>query len=78
MIRANTKMGTLNDILATREKMNFPHRINLTHTSNHSDMKEWCKNNCKGAWRANIGFAIYFQFEDSTDALMFSLKWGSV
>lgn len=74
---AQTRIGTLNEILATREKMKFSHRINLSSDKNYKEMSTWCHENCKGIWRGNNWSATYFQFDDSDDALMFSLKWGS-
>jgi len=71
------KIGTLNSILATREKIRFPHRINLAGAEHYKEMCEWCDTNCKGVWKGNYGFIVFFQFVESSDALMFSLRWGN-
>ena len=78
-MHAKTKIGTLEEILATREKMVFPHRINLPKSNSHSmnEMKEWCTTNCTGLWKGTQIFVQYFQFTESKDAIMFALRWGS-
>ena len=70
---------TLNEILATRARAVFPHRVNF-HTIGYKsldDMRAWCENNCKGIWRVEHVHALYFQFSDDYDATMFMLRWGS-
>jgi hypothetical protein len=69
---------TLNEILATRARAVFPHRVNF-HTIGYKsldDMRAWCENNCKGIWRLEHVHALYFQFSDDHDATMFMLRWG--
>jgi hypothetical protein len=69
---------TLNEILATRARAIFPHRVNF-HTIGYKsldDMRAWCENNCKGIWRLEHVHALYFQFSDDHDATMFMLRWG--
>ena len=81
MVMGKTKVGTLNEILATRAKMSFPYRFNISSRKTVNeilDIEKWCKNNCKGVWRSNMVYNTYFQFELDNDALMFSLKWASV
>jgi hypothetical protein len=65
--------------LATRARAVFPYRINFERIGYETlpKMKEWCKANCKGLWRNEQVHAIYFQFENDYDAMMFMLKWGS-
>ena len=72
------KVATLNEVLATREKMRFRYRINFEKVqySNMSQMIAWCRDNCKGLWRVEKTHALYFQFDEDTDATMFMLKWG--
>lgn len=76
---AKTKIGTLNDILASRSRSVFSHRINFDTVGydNIPKMKEWCEQNCSSLWRCEIYYALYFQFEDEKDATMFMLRWGS-
>lgn len=75
---AKTKVGTLNEILATRSRAIFPYRVNFDQVGYDTLklMKEWCESNCKGIWRNEQVHAIYFQFSDDYDATMFMLKWG--
>jgi hypothetical protein len=40
-------------------------------------MAVWCITNCRGLWREEHYHALYFQFEDDYDAMMFMLKFGS-
>jgi hypothetical protein len=74
-----TKIGTLNEILATRAKMIFPHRVDFDVIGYQMlpTMKQWCEDNCTSIWRCESFHALYFQFEDDRDAMMFMLKWGS-
>lgn len=39
-------------------------------------MEDWCGENCKGLWRSHSTYAIYWQFEEEKDAIMFMLRWG--
>jgi hypothetical protein len=72
------KIASFNDILATRSRAVFSHRINFDNVGYETlpKMKEWCDTNCQGIWRCNVIHALYFQFELDTDATMFMLKWG--
>ena len=40
-------------------------------------MKQWCEQNCRGIWRSETYFALYWQFTDAQDATMFALRWGT-
>jgi len=70
---------SLEDILATREKTRFRHRVNFASVlpENYDLMEEWCRENCHDSWRSNYMFAIYFQFENEKDATMFMLRWSN-
>jgi hypothetical protein len=72
------KTATLNNILATRARATFSHRINFQEVEYLTlpKMKEWCEENCTGLWRNEQVHAIYFQFENDHDATMFMLRWG--
>ena len=72
------KTATINEILATRAKMKFAHRVNFETIgyTNLADMEKWCEENCDGIWRVEKIHALYFQFEEDRDAMMFMLKWG--
>jgi hypothetical protein len=77
---AGTKIATLDAILVTRAKIKFPYRINfdgITHNQ-IEEMAVWCINNCTDLWREEHYYALYFQFADERDAMMFMLKWGGV
>jgi hypothetical protein len=67
------------EVLATRARSIFSHRINFDVIDYHhlSEMKQWCEDNCKGIWRCEHFHALYFQFEDDYDATMFMLRWGT-
>jgi len=73
------KVGSVNEILATRSRATFSHRINFQTLGYVTlpKMKEWCDENCLGLWRCQDIHALYFQFENERDATMFMLKWGS-
>ena len=78
MIILTMKIASLNNILATRAKVKFAYRINfdsIAH-SNLDAMTVWCEENCKGLWHSHNTYAIYWQFEDEKDAIMFMLRWG--
>jgi hypothetical protein len=77
-MQAGTKVGSLNDILASRSRITYRYRVNFDNIplDNITRMKEWCEQNCKGIWRAETFFALYFQFDDDNDATMFMLRWG--
>lgn len=72
------KTATINDILATRSRAVFSHRVNFSQVgyNNLNTMREWCETNCQGLWRCNVIHALYFQFENDSDATMFMLRWG--
>ena len=73
------KVASVNEILATRARATFSHRINFQTVSYEKlpKMKKWCDENCQGLWRNEQIHAIYFQFENERDATMFMLKWGT-
>jgi hypothetical protein len=79
MLKNGIRVGTLREILASRSRATFSHRINFQKVSYETlpKMKEWCNDNCEGLWRNEQTHAIYFQFEDSKDATMFMLRWGN-
>jgi hypothetical protein len=72
------RVGSVNEILATRSRATFSHRINFDTIGYESldPMREWCKDNCTGLWRLEHVHALYFQFENDRDATMFMLRWG--
>lgn len=72
------RIASLQEILATRSKAIFSHRVNFETVGydNVPKMKEWCEQNCHSLWRAETYYALYFQFEDEKDATMFMLRWG--
>lgn len=78
MSNQELKIGSLNDILASRAKMTWPRRINFDglFLSDIDEMESWCENNCKGLWRRERYHALYFQFDNDNDAMMFMLKFG--
>ena len=73
------ELASLREILATRARMVFSHRINFDEVSkeNLEKMKEWCEANCQGLWDCHTQYAVYFRFEEERDATMFMLRWGS-
>jgi len=78
MVMAKTKVATLNELLATRARAVFPYRVNFNNITHNQieEMAVWCINNCRGLWREEHHHALYFQFEDDYDAMMFMLKFG--
>jgi len=74
----NPNITTLNEILATRARATFSHRINFDNIrqGNVKPMNEWCETNCLGLWRSETYHALYWQFDDERDATMFMLRWG--
>ena len=74
----DVKTAEIQEILATRARATFSHRINFNNISlaNLDPMREWCAEHCKGLWRCEATHALYFQFEESRDATMFMLRWG--
>lgn len=77
---AGTKIATLDAILVTRAKIKFPYRVNFNNITQNQieEMAVWCINNCNDLWREEHYHALYFQFADERDAMMFMLKWGGV
>lgn len=68
----------LEQLLATRVRINFRYRVNLSPGTDYVKLKEideWCRTHCKGPWQSNDKFAVYYQFEDERDATLFTLKW---
>ena len=72
------KIGSLNEILATRVRTVYPYRVNFNNITRNQieEMATWCINNCKDLWREEHYHALYFQFTDDYDAMMFMLKFG--
>lgn len=73
------KLASLNEILSTRSRAVFSHRINFDKVgyANQDLMRNWCDEKCHGLWRCETTFALYWQFEEEKDATMFMLRWGS-
>lgn len=78
-ILQRNKSASLREVLATRVRQTFPYRINFDMISiaELNEMQTWCEEKCKGVWRCESYHALYFQFEDDYDAMMFNLKFGS-
>ena len=78
MVMAGTKVSTLGELLATRARATFPYRVNFNNITHNQieEMAVWCINNCKALWREEHFHALYFQFADDQDAMMFMLKFG--
>ena len=78
MVMAKTKIASLNELLATRSRAVFPYRVNFNNITRNQieEMATWCINNCKELWREEHYHALYFQFADERDAMMFMLKFG--
>lgn len=72
------KVGSVNEILATRSRATFSYRINFETVGYEAlpKMKSWCEDNCRGLWRCQTVHALYFQFDNDYDATMFMLKFG--
>ncbi len=72
------KIASVSEILATRARATFSHRINFNDIklNNIDKMKAWCEENCKDLWRCESHHALYFQFANDRDATMFMLRWG--
>ena len=70
---------SIREILATRARATFSHRINFETVGYEvvDKMKSWCEENCQGLWRSETHYALYWQFEQERDAMMFMLRWGS-
>jgi hypothetical protein len=73
------KTANINEILATRARATFSHRVNFETIGYFSMdlMRQWCEENCQGRWRMQHVRALYFQFEEERDAVMFMLRWGT-
>ena len=69
----------LREILTTRARATFSHRVNFDTIGYESmdQMRSWCEENCQGLWRMHHVHALYFQFEEERDAVMFMLRWGT-
>jgi hypothetical protein len=79
VLRNNLKIASINQILGTRARAMFRHRINFGSLPQATveQMNDWCKQNCTGLWHSHHIYSLYWQFEDEKDATMFMLKWGS-
>ena len=77
-MREKFKPADIGEILATRARNVFSHRINFDYVGleNKHEMNQWCEQNCRGIWRSETYFALYWQFTDEQDAMMFMLRWG--
>jgi hypothetical protein len=73
------KTASLDEVMLTRSRSIFSHRINFQYVSleNKHQMNHWCEEKCKGIWRSENYFALYWQFTDDYDATMFMLRWGN-
>lgn len=73
------KIASIQEILATRMRATFSHRINFETIGydNIESMKTWCDQNCEDMWRTETQHAIYWQFAEERDAVMFMLRWGT-
>jgi hypothetical protein len=58
--------------------MVYPYRVNVDNITHNQieEMAVWCINNCKDIWREEHYHALYFQFTDERDAMMFMLTFG--
>ena len=72
------KTASLNEVMLTRAREIWSYRINFDYVSleNKQAMNQWCEQNCRGIWRSENYFALYWQFTDEQDATMFMLRWG--
>jgi len=73
------KVGSVNEILATRSRATFSYRINFEAVGYQTlpKMKSWCEDHCRDIWRCQDVHALYFQFAEEQDATMFMLRWGT-
>lgn len=73
------RIASLDEIMLTRAREVWTRRINFDYVGleNKNLMNQWCEQNCKGIWRAETHFALYWQFADEQDATMFMLRWGT-
>ncbi len=74
----NMRTASVQEIMATRARATFSHRINFQEVGYLTlpKMKEWCEENCNDLWRCESVHAMYFQFANERDATMFMLRWG--
>jgi len=81
VIRLETKLKIANvqEILATRARATYSHRINFSNIQlgNVDKMNKWCEEHCQDLWRSETYHALYFQFAEERDATMFMLRWGT-
>jgi hypothetical protein len=72
------RTASIQEILATRSRATFSYRINFDAIgyNNLDPMREWCHENCEGLWRCETHHALYWQFEEERDAMMFTLRWS--
>lgn len=72
------RIANVREIMATRARATFAHRINFQTVGYETKpkMNEWCEANCEGLWRSETQYALYWQFENEKDATMFMLRWG--
>lgn len=72
------KIASIDEVMLTRARSVFSHRVNFAYVSleNKHAMNNWCELNCKGIWRSENFYALYWQFTDEYDATMFMLRWG--
>ena len=72
------KIASLQDILATRFRVQYAYRVNFSRVGweNMPKMKQWCEDHCEGRWREESYHALYWQFELEKDATMFMLRWS--
>lgn len=73
------KTASLNEIMATRARATFRYRVNFDSVplQNLEDMRAWCVDNCQDLWRCESYHALYFQFADDHDAMIFMLRWSN-
>lgn len=73
------RVASVNETLATRSRATFAYRINFKTIgfNNKDPMNEWCEQRCQGLWKSETFFAIYWQFELESDAIMFYLRWAT-
>ena len=73
------KIANVQDILATRARATYSHRINFANIQlgNVDKMNKWCEEYCQDLWRSETYHALYFQFAEERDSTMFMLRWGT-
>jgi hypothetical protein len=72
------KTASIREIIATRARTTYAYRIDFETIGYETlpRMTEWCEYNCEDLWRCQSTHALYFQFAEERDAMMFMLKWG--